>query len=174
MTALFAIGRFLKGIPWQVYALLALAAAIGTGIALVKDAISDAGKAGDKAGYTRAMNEMTEKARIIAAQADDLARKIRSKNDEQARTIAARADDLRVRGSGAARCTNPVRPASPVRHQPASGGGDAAPTTMPPEDRGAVPWNWLVGQAERCDLNRSEVLSWREWHKALLNSKPGT
>jgi hypothetical protein len=27
-----------------------------------------------------------------------------------------------------------------------------------------VPWAWLVGHAEQCDINRSEALAWREWY----------
>jgi hypothetical protein len=165
MSLFFAsILKFLKGVPWQVWLMVAAAFALGWHLYQDKQAVKRAHKEGDRAGYTRAMNEVEAKARAVAAKADAVAAKIRSKNDEQARAIAARADDLRLRGPGAARCTPTISSPTSNRPQPA-GGRPATPAPgLPGEDRGAVPCGWFIGQAERCDLNRNEVLSWREWY----------
>jgi len=96
-----------------------------------------------------------------------IAAEIRRRHDEEARRIAAGADALRVSGPGrAAACP----PATPGGHQPPGGAGNAPGPEMPPGDRAAVPWQWLVARAESADLNRSEVLAWREWH-ARLNAE---
>lgn len=165
MVAIFlrALG-FLRAVPWQVWLALALGAAVLLHLRSDRAALRKA----DAAGYSRAMNEIETKARALAAKADALASRIRTKADEDARHIADRADDLRLRGPGAARCSYapPAAPAS--RREPSGGAGDAARAPMPADERAAVPWDWLVAQAERCDLNRNEVLSWREWHQKLL------
>jgi hypothetical protein len=135
-------------------------------------------KAADKAGYDRAKAEdaaqlaaahrqaLEARARAEAIGAE-ISRNTREKNDEEARNIARSARDVLVRGPGEARCR-------PVDHSgvPAGGGGygaaggqpDAAGPQVPADELAAVPWPWLVGRAEQADLNRSEVLTWREWY----------
>ena len=135
-------------------------------------------EAADKAGYARAKAEdaaelaaahrqaieARQKAEAIGIQ---ISRETQEKNNAEARNIARDAGDLRLRGPGQARCR-------PVDHSgvPAGGGGygassgrpDAAGPQVPADELAAVPWLWLVGRAEQSDLNRSEVLSWREWY----------
>jgi hypothetical protein len=76
-----------------------------------------------------------------------------------------------VRGPGQARCTATVRPSASSRPDATSGTANAPSAGVSEPDRGAVPWDWLVGQAKVCDLNRSEVLSWREWHRQLTEAR---
>lgn len=135
-------------------------------------------KVADKAGYARAKAEdaaelaeahrqaLEARARAEAIGAE-ISRNTREKNDEEARNIARSARDVLVRGPGEARCR-------PLDHSGVSAGGgeygaaggrsDASGPGMPADELAAVPWPWLVGRAEQADLNRSEVLSWREWY----------
>lgn len=122
-------------------------------------------KEAEKRGADRAYAAVEKKALELKAQADAAADKIRSKTDEQARTIAADADVIRMSGPGKARAC-PV-PQSPGRREEAGGRTDAAGPEVPTDDRAAVPWQWLAQRAEQCDLNRNEVLAWREWHQRM-------
>lgn len=164
------MGAFLLGarsllgkIPWQVWAIVIGLLLLWRAHAWHEREVRQA----DVAGYTRAMNHMADKARTLADKADKLADEIRRKSDEEARTIADRADNLSLRGPGAARCPTTPSSAAPGRHQPGGGQADDPGAGVPPEDRAAVPWTWLVRQGEVCDLNRNEVLSWREWFSKL-------
>lgn len=164
------IGRFLKSIPTRVWIGLAILLAIGSLIWWHKDQVSDARKEGFTAGVKYEGDRITKRAEEIRAKADALTGKITNKlkeqNDAQNRAIARSADDLRLSGPGKAACRgNPGIPTSPSRPVSTSGQGDAARPEMPSGDSAAVPWGWLVGSAEQCDLNRAEVLSWREWHR---------
>ncbi len=178
MIALKLLGgrllRFLKSLPWQVWLALAVAAAVFFGVRYHNGAVEDARKAGDKAGYARASGEFVEKLRKIEAKANDIAAIARKKNDEEARSIAGRADDLRMRGAGKASCPGAV-PAAPARRPNAPGGQPLAPLDQVPDGTGddiiGLPFAATVAGAEVCDLNRAEVLSWREWHKKL-SAKP--
>jgi hypothetical protein len=98
-----------------------------------------------------------------------IADEIRKRTDEENRRIAADADGLRLSGPGRARA---CAPAAPGGRQPASGKPDAAGPEMPSDDSAAVPWNWLVQRAETNDLNRAEVLAWRDWYDRLLKQWP--
>jgi len=91
-----------------------------------------------------------------------IAAELRRKHDEETRRIAGVADDLRVSGPGRARASCP--PAAASGHNPSGGAGDAARPGLPPENGATVPWDWLVNRSETADLNRAEVLAWREWH----------
>lgn len=126
--------------------------------------------AAEARGYHRAV----EDGRKVAKKTDDkttkISSEIRSKIDETNRHIAARADDQRVRGPGAARC--PAPPAASGGHDEASGKPDATGPGLLAEDSAAVPWPWLVERAKQCDLNRNEVLAWREWHERVLEAWP--
>lgn len=127
--------------------------------------------------------ELDHQARI-AKQATDLKAKIEALTahisatlkewtNAQNRRIAGAADDLRVLGPGKAACpgNSGIAPSAGGRVA-TSGTGDAAGPQMPVADRAGVPWQWLVDRAEQCDLNRTEVLSWREWHAKLLEAWP--
>jgi hypothetical protein len=171
MTAfLLGVRAFLARVPWQVWVAIALAIAVWRGIAWHKDAVTDAARAGVKAGYKMASDEFAERFRVIAIKADATAAMIRKATDEKAHTISADADALRMRGPGAARCTNPPRAPAPGRSDAPGGGADAPAAGVLGSDWAAVPWQWLVAGAEICDLNRNEVVAWREWHNRLTAS----
>ncbi len=125
--------------------------------------------AAEKRGEARAYANVERQARELTAKADALNGKIagamREKNREENARIAADADDLRLRGPGAARCAGVTRlPAAAGGSQSAGRNGDATGPQMPPADSAAVPWGWLVDRGEEHDLNRAEVLAWRDWY----------
>ena len=104
-----------------------------------------------------------------------IAQEIRNRHEETLRNNAIVADDLRLHGPGAARCgqgNHPVAAAGASGSVSRPGQADAAGPAMPPADSAAVPWGWLVGRAEQCDGNRSEVISWRDWYKQLQANWP--
>lgn len=122
-----------------------------------------------KRGEARAYANVAKQAHDLAAKADAMNSKIaaamREKNREENARIAATADALRLRGPGAARCAAVAGiPRAPGRHDPSGWFGDVAGSPMPAEDSAAVPWGWLVGRAEEHDLDRAEVLAWRDWY----------
>jgi hypothetical protein len=156
-----AFRAFLGRIPRVAWIALAAALLLFLGVRWYNGQIKDA----EKRGADRAYAEVEKKARALEAKANATADKIRSKSDETARAIAADADVIRVSGPGKARCI-PV-PAPSGRREAPSGQADASRPEVPSDDRAAVPWQWLVQRAEVCDLNRNEVLAWREWHEKL-------
>lgn len=155
------VGKFLKAIPWQVWAAIGLAIALWLGVRWHNGQVNDAFKRGEQAAYAA----VEKKALELQAKANVIADKIRSKSDENARRISADADVIRVSGPGKARCSPVPAPAS--RREEAGGQGNAAGPEVPTDDRAAVPWQWLVQRAEQCDLNRNEVLAWREWYQRV-------
>lgn len=125
-----------------------------------------------QAGYAQAVADGEKIAKHTDKRASEIATNIRSKTDETSGRIAARADDQRLRGSGKARASCPAVPA-PADERPEAGrNSDATGPRLPPEDRATVPWDWLVSRAATCDLNRAEVLAWREWHQRVLEAWP--
>ena len=168
----FGLGalEFFKKIPWQGWLALAAAFVIGWHLWGDRSRLREARKEADKAGYSRAMFEVEARALRIEAKVKALDKsittEIRNRNNEEARHIATTADNLRVRGPGAARCNvGPAVPGSAGGRNPADRGANATPAGVPVEvGVAAVPWNWLVDRAEKCDVDRAEVISWREWH----------
>lgn len=158
------VGRFLKAVPWQVWAAIGLAVALWLGVQWHQHEAGQALEAAEKRGEDRAYANVEAKAKALEEKARELAQQIRSRTDETNRRIAGDADDLRLRGPGRAAC--PVAPpAGAGGRDEAGGAGDAAGPQMPSGDRAAVPWGWLVDRAEQCDLNRAEALAWREWRR---------
>lgn len=153
--------RWLKGLPWQVWAAIGVALVLWMGVRWHNGQVNDAFKRGEQAAYVA----VEKKALELQAKANAVADKIRSKSDDQARAIAADANTLRVSGPGKARACPAAAPSG--RREAASGEADVAGPEMPSDDRAAVPWQWLVQRAETCDLNRGEVLAWREWYEKL-------
>lgn len=127
-------------------------------------------EAAEKRGYAQAVADGRKVAAKTDAATSNITTDIRSRTDETNGRIDARADDQRVHGPGAARC--PTVPAASGGHDEASGQSDATGPRLPPEDSAAVPWPWLVERARVCDLNRQEVLAWREWHGKVLETWP--
>jgi hypothetical protein len=120
--------------------------------------------------------ELAEKAQRIRidaeARAAEITEKVRSNNESQARVIASDAGALRVRGPGQAAATScrsvdhPGLPATASGARADGGLADDAGPAVPSSDRATVPWRWLVNRAEQSDLNRAEVIAWRDWYQA--------
>lgn len=156
---------FLGGLPRSVWIVLAIVAALGLGTCAHDRAVHKHYNSAYAQGKADEASRIAKKAKELEAKANRLANEIRSKADAKARDIAVRADDLRVSGPGRSRCAVPPAPTS--GHKQASGNGDAAGPQVPTGDSAAVPWPWLVNRAEQADLNRAEVLAWREWYERL-------
>jgi hypothetical protein len=125
---------------------------------------------GQAQGLSAKIEQMDRDAHAADAKGKTIAGEIRSRTDEETRAIGARADDQRVRGPGKATC--PAVPARPGGQNPVGGKPDAAGPQLPPDDRAAVPWPWLVERSKQADLNRAEVLAWREWYDRMVREWP--
>lgn len=175
------IGNFLKRVPWQVWAaigaLLLIAGAVWfhqRAVHRLHDAAYAAGQSDEKAAWQAQLAKAQLAAKDWRAKYDaaakDLSNKIGERNALEARNIAARADDLRLRGPGqAAACAGPGNGAGSSAgasgHDASGGPGDAAVAAMPAgEALAIVPWEPLVQFGEQHDLDRAEVLTWREWY----------
>lgn len=171
MTKLLA---FFRGIPTLAYALLAVAVLIGMGVGLHVKAVHNAISAAEKRGEDRAYARVEAKALALAAKAQALATDLRNRNNETNRRIAADADALRLRGPGRASCPGYPAPAASGHNAPGRP-GDAAVDRLPDQERLdliALPFSGTVAFAEQCDLNRAEVLTWREYSAKLLKAWP--
>jgi hypothetical protein len=171
------VGAFIKAVPaWAWKAAGIIAALVGAFLVhqhYAHKAIANAYAQG-KADEAKHVEQQALK---IKAKVDALTGKIaaqeRMKNDEQNRRIAAAADDLRLRGPGKATCAGSASlPSAAGGHVAPSGDGNAAGPQVPSDDRAAVPWGWLVNRAEEHDVDRAEVLSWREWYSRLVAAWP--
>ncbi len=168
MTWILAARAFLKRIPWQWWLAIAIAIALVIGVAKHGSAIEDLKTTSFNAGYAKAVADGKATAERRAAADAAIANQLRSKVNEQNHIIARAADDLRVRGPGKARCANPATVPAAAGGRVAPGGAtDGAAARVPDEDWIALPYGWTVDQAELADLNRAEVLIWREWHRKL-------
>jgi hypothetical protein len=171
------VGAFIKRIPRGVWIALAVVAVIALGAFWHGRAVKHAHDAAYSAGVASEAARIEKKANALAAKATAIAEAVKERNNETNRRIAGDADDLRVRGPGKAACLNPATTAA-SRHQPSGRPGDAASGQVPVADGlanslpelAAVPWPWLVDRAEQCDLNRAEVLSWRENYQLQLEA----
>lgn len=172
-----ALRALLGRVPKQVWLVLAVVALLAVGVLWHGHKVHQTIAAAEKRGADAEAKRIEAKALELKRKADALNAKIsaelRSRSDEEARRIAASADTLRLSGPGLARCPrNPGVPAGPGKPVAATGRPDAAGSEMPSGDSAAVPWGWLVGRAEQCDLNRSEVLTWREWYDRTVAGWP--
>ncbi len=162
-AVLYAIGRFLKHASfWQLVS-------IGLGALLIVQHFQLADARHDRDAWENQYRSLQTQAETIKRQRDEayakIAAEIRKRTDEENRRIAGSADDLRVSGPGRSRCSQP--PAASGRHGAPGGNGNAPGPQVPATDSAAVPWQWLVNRAEQADLNRAEVLAWRDWYQRL-------
>ena len=129
----------------------------------------------DAARWEKQYHSLQTQADRIKRERDEanakVSEEIRKRTDEENRRIAAGADDLRVSGPGRSRAS--CAPAAPGGHVAPSGTGDVAGPQVPTDERAAVPWQWLVTRAEQADLNRAEVLAWRDWYARLAEQWNG-
>jgi hypothetical protein len=173
---------------WEALAVIGYAAAL---LFLHQHYAHAAISAADKAGYARAkeqdakaLDDLKKRAAAAITNGAAISQDTRSKNDAQAADIRSTAGALSVRGPGAARCgcvDHSAVPAASSQPIAADRQSDAAGSAVSAADRATdvagVPWQWLVGRAEQCDLDRAESLSWRDWYAreaaewAKLNEK---
>lgn len=129
----------------------------------------------DAARWEKQYHSLQTQADKIKRERDEanakVSEEIRKRTDEENRRIAAGADDLRVSGPGRSRVA--CSPATPGGHVAPNGAGDVAGPQVPTDERAAVPWQWLVTRAEQADLNRAEVLAWRDWYARLAEQWNG-
>ena len=172
-TAMSATGRFLSRLSlWQ------FVSRGRAGLCLFLYATGQ----GEKRGRVKAearLVKLSDEARRANDAKDRIEREsvritkdIKDRHDEQDRRIAATARAIGLRGPGAARCpaSVPTRPAGPVK---AGAVPDVAGPDLPPADFAAVPWSWLTTRAEQHDILRTEVLTWREWHRLQSEVRAG-
>lgn len=165
---LLGVGRFLRHIPWQVWAALTLVIVLWLGVRWHNGEV----KAADQAGYERAMGEVRAEQERIRALAERLKVKaeavqrtineeVRINHVKETSDIHARADALRLRGpSGAAAAC----PASRAGLPGGAGGAQAAGEAAELPGMAVIPWRPLVDHGERCDVYRAQVSGWQAWH----------
>jgi hypothetical protein len=170
----------LATVPKPVWEAIAVVGYVLALIALHQHYANAALKAADKAGYERrasedaaALVELVHREQTAETNGKAIAQETRSTNATENLSIHADAGAIRLRGPGAASCGRLNHPAIPA----ASGGpvapgdelsdapGSAVPAGNGQPDLAAVPFDWLVGRAEQADLDRAEVLSWRNWYQ---------
>lgn len=172
---LSGVGKKLKSVPWQVWAVIALVIALGVGGCVVKNKIEAYGSERYFSGYDdgrESRDAEVKAAQEAKAEADrKLAAALREKVNAQNTAINNRADTLLVRGAGKATCPNP-----PAARTSAGGHDQAAPEADAPglgvltEDWAAVPWKWLVKQGREKDQCLVEAAAWREQHAAEVKA----
>lgn len=165
--------RLLKGLPWQVYAGIALLVLLFLGWHWHQKQV----KAADRAGYSRAMGEVKAAADKLARQAHELRlhaeglqqsinSNVRMSYVQEAAAIDRRADalSLRVPPGLALRCPagNPAVPGSAGRASPAAAAA-AGPSDL--SGMAVLPWQPLVGRGKECDLYRVQVMGWNSWYE---------
>lgn len=172
MPFFLAIRAFLGRIPKWAWLALAIGIALFLGVRWYHNQIHAAYDRGVIAERTQAKAAADRLKAEIDTKTRQIADLLRRKSDEQARHIAVAADDLRLSGPGKVsfRCSGSST--APSGRNQASGQGNAPRVEMPSEERAVLPWDWVVGQAERCDLNRSEVLAWRTWYQEIEKAWP--
>lgn len=161
-----ALGR----IPRWAWIAIAVVAILFVGSCVHSRKVKAFGEERYAAGVAYEQARLEAKAKAIKAKADAASKKIteqlKARHDETVTVIYRDADALRVRGPGKAACPGyPGVSGGSGRSEPISGGADASGLGLPEQGWAAVPWGWLVGEAENCDLNRAEVLTWREWYR---------
>jgi hypothetical protein len=167
---LLPVRAFFGSIPRWAYIALAIVLAGLTGVLVHQHYAHKAIAAAEQRGEARAYANVARQAQELASKANALnagiAAAFKEKNREENARIAAAADTLRLRGPGAARCAAVAGVSASASGSVAAGGKpDAAGPQVPPDDRAVVPWGWLVGRAEQADLNRAEVVAWRDWYQ---------
>lgn len=157
-----AAGALLKRISPKVWIGIGIAVAIAftiwRGIAWYNNKIDAAEQRGEARAVERARKEIKK----IEQRTQLIVKVLREKNDEEIRNIARSYDDIRVRGPGRAGTT--CIPTSSGGRQSTGGQPNGTGPDVSSEVWASVPWNWLVNRSEVDDLNRNEVLAWRDWH----------
>lgn len=94
----------------------------------------------------------------------------RKRNETELRSVNQLATNLRLRGPGAASACTGSNSGSGLSSSsggltPINGEANAPLDTLPADEPMAtVPWNELVNRAEQCDINLTELNTWRRWY----------
>jgi hypothetical protein len=155
---------------WQLSSLALCAALVVQHIALRSEQRHASKVEAQLSKATAELKRIDGEARAAKERGDKLAKELRDRTDEENRRIAGDADALRVSGPGKAVCR--PAPTAASGHEEGRGNGDAPGPQVPSDDRAAVPWPWLVARAEQADLNRAEVVAWRDWYSRLVAAWP--
>lgn len=115
------------------------------------------------------INQAHDEAKNAEDAVAKLVKQLKDKSDEKNRRIAADARTLSVSGPGKAAC-HPAPVATGHGAGPAK--PDAPRPALPPDDRAAVPWPWLVQRAQEHDQLLNEVNAWRTGHEEVLKVWP--
>lgn len=166
------VGGLLRRVPARVWKILIIAVVVGIiiwrALAWHSGKVEDLRTTAFAAGRQSLAKDMVALRDQLESRNAKAAAVMRSENDAKLRDVAVRHDALRVRGPGAATCSDSafVSPGS-GGHDQAGRPGDGAVSGMP-DPRGsaliAVPFAGAVGFSEQHDSFRVEALGWRKWH----------
>ena len=119
------VGRFLRVIPWQVWAVLALAIAVFVGVKIHAHKVEAFGEERFTAGYAKGYADAkadAEKARAeVEVRGREMAQDERTKNDAKTADLDRAVRTVFVRGPGRAACA----PVTPAAADGATGSGGA-------------------------------------------------
>jgi hypothetical protein len=164
-----AARAMLGRVPRAVWIALAVIAVLFVGVRVHSGKVKAYGKAQFEAGRNSAKADMVAlQVKLNAANAK-IAADMRIKNDAKANAIRDDATRLSVRGPGKAACPAVIPSRSGGSVAP-GGQGNAAVDQVPDGERVdliGLPFAGAVAGAEQADLNRAEVLSWREWYAKM-------
>ena len=119
------------------------------------------------------IKRMNDEAKKVEVRGKQIAKDVKDRHDEEVRRIDRDAAVIRVSGPGKAVC--PRLPASSGRQEPVSGSARPAVDQVPDGPRDdiiALPFAGTVGAGQVCDLNRAEVIAWREWYDRIVKEWP--
>jgi hypothetical protein len=168
-------GKFLKSIPWQLWAVAGGVTLFSVGSCMHEKKVDAIVAAADKTGYDRAMEEVRVKSlrdlRLAREAEARINPAIRNQADAENRVTNDRRADLLLRGPGRAAChVNPTVPGSAGGHDSGSGEAGATTAEVPAADRIAVPFDYAVNDEAVDDANLTEVKAWRTWHKSYTEA----
>lgn len=171
------VAAFLRSIPWQVWAAIALGLIIWRGIAWHERTVDAAFQKGVRSGIEQTNARWQQRFDKQKAEAAKLAAEIRRITDEQARHIAADADALRLRGPGKASCPGTTPAARPGGYVAPAGSGNVTVDQVPDGERIdliALPFPGAIAFAEQHDQCRNDLLAYRAWEKQIrqTSSRP--
>lgn len=160
---------FFKMVPRWVWIALAAVALLSVATCTHQRKVKAFGEERYAAGVAYEQAHIEKAAKQLAAKAEALSARLRSRNDETNRRIAGDADALRVRGAGKAACLNPATPSTGRRVEAVAEGSPAVDQVPDGEGQQLIglPFPGAVALAENHDLCIAEAKSWRELHRQL-------
>lgn len=171
-AALGAAGAHLKQISPRTWLIIGCALAALLGALWAHHWYAGQIKAAEKRGFDAAYANVAKQAATLTAKANalnaKLAAQMRKETDAKLAAVHADAAAMRLRGSGAARCTAIAGvPIPSGRSQPSSGPGNAALDQVHSgewPDLIALPIAPTIDFGEQHDAFRVEAIQWRGWY----------